>query len=244
MSRKWCVLGSMIVLTLLWSVPVIHAQDSAPEPQIDPYIALFGGIAMPFNTDRRVDDNTLNNHFTVLDAAYGNSKTLGGKIGMWFPGTRRFSAVDLGVELDVTNYQPDIQAGTRRATGPVNGVPVTGTSTRAAKTDVNSTILAVNGLVRLPMYVSPEFPHGRFYPYIGGGIGMQNSSYDSDGRAPHDLALQGLAGVQILLTRRVALFAEYKFTHAQQTFTFGSQDQTINFDVSHLVAGLAVHLGN
>lgn len=244
MSRKWCVLGSMIVLTLLWSVPVTHAQDSAPEPQIDPYIALFGGIATPFNTDRRVDDNTLNNHFTVLDAAYGNSKTLGGKIGMWFPGTRRFSAVDLGVELDVTNYQPDIQAGTRRATGTVNGVPVTGTSTRAAKTDVNSTILAVNGLVRLPMYVSPEFPHGRFYPYIGGGIGMQNSSYDSDGRAPHDLALQGLAGVQILLTRRVALFAEYKFTHAQQTFTFGSQDQTINFNVSHVVAGLAVHLGN
>lgn len=244
MSHKWCVLGSIIVLTLLWSVPVTHAQDSAPEPQIDPYIALFGGIATPFNTDRRVDDNTLNNHFTVLDAAYGNSKTLGGKIGMWFPGTRRFSAVDLGVELDVTNYQPDIQAGTRRATGTVNGVPVTGTSTRAAKTDVNSTILAVNGLVRLPMYVSPEFPHGRFYPYIGGGIGMQNSSYDSDGRAPHDLALQGLAGVQILLTRRVALFAEYKFTHAQQTFTFGSQDQTINFDVSHLVAGLAVHLGN
>lgn len=244
MSHKWCVLGSIIVLTLLWSVPVTHAQDSAPEPQIDPYIALFGGIAMPFNTDRRVDDNTLNNHFTVLDAAYGNSKTLGGKIGMWFPGTRRFSAVDLGVELDVTNYQPDIQAGTRRATGTVNGVPVTGTSTRAAKTDVNSTILAVNGLVRLPMYVSPEFPHGRFYPYIGGGIGMQNSSYDSDGRAPHDLALQGLAGVQILLTRRVALFAEYKFTHAQQTFTFGSQDQTINFNVSHVVAGLAVHLGN
>ncbi len=244
MSRKWCVLGSMIVLTLLWSMPVTYAQDSAPEPQIDPYIALFGGIAMPFNTDRRVDDNTLNNHFTVLDAAYGNSKTLGGKIGIWFPGTRRFSAVDLGVELDVTNYQPDIQAGTRRATGTVNGVPVSGTSTRAGKTDVNSTILAINGLVRLPMYVSPEFPHGRLYPYIGGGIGMQNSSYDSDGRAPHDLALQGLAGVQILFTRRVALFAEYKFTHAQQTFTFGSQDQTINFDVSHLVAGLAIHLGN
>lgn len=60
MSHRWCVLRSIVVLTLLWSVTVPHAQDSAPEPQIDPYIALFGGIAMPFNTDRRVDDNTLN----------------------------------------------------------------------------------------------------------------------------------------------------------------------------------------
>lgn len=244
MSFTRCVAGSIFVLIVLWSVPLIHAQDSPPQPQIDPYIALFGGVALPFNTARRVDDNTLNNHFTVLDGAYGNSKTLGGKIGMWFPGTRRFSAVDFGVELDVTNYQPDIQAGTRRATGTVNGIPVTGTSTRASKTDVNSTIVAVNGLVRLPLYISPEFPHGRFYPYAGGGIGMQNTSYGSEGRAPHDLTVQALAGVQILLTRRVALFAEYKFTHAQQTFTFGSQDQTIDFNVSHLVAGLAVHLGN
>lgn len=239
-----CLGGSLIVLTLLWSEPVVYAQDSTPAPQIDPYIALFGGIAMPFNTDRRVDDNTLNNHFTVLDAAYGNSKTLGGKVGMWFPGTRRWSGLDLGIELDVTNFQPDIQSGTRKATGTINGIPVTGTSTRAAKSDVNSTILAINGLVRFPMAISSEFPHGRLYPYIGGGIGMQNSSYESEGKAPHDLALQALAGLQILLTRRVALFAEYKFTHAQQTFTFGSQDQTINFDVSHLVAGLAIHLGN
>lgn len=244
MSPTQCIVGCLVVLTLWWSVPMVSAQDSTPAPQIDPYIAVFGGIAMPSNTDRRVDDNTLNNHFTVLDGAYGNSKTLGGKVGMWFPGTRRSSGLDLGIELDVTNFQPDIQAGTRRATGTVNGIPITGTSTRASKTDVNSTILAVNGLVRLPLYVSVEYPHGRLYPYMGGGVGMQNSSYGSDGRAPHDLALQGLAGVHLLLTRRVALFAEYKFTHAQQTFTFGSQDQTINFNVSHVVAGLAIHLGN
>lgn len=243
MFRTRVLSGSVLVLTLACSLNIVWAEDTDTTPQIDPYIALFGGIAMPSNTDRRVDDDTFNQHFTVLDGAYGNSKTLGGKIGMWFPGTRRFSAVDLGVELDVTNYQPDIQAGTRRATGTANGVPVVA-STRGANTDVNSTILAVNGLVRLPMYVSPEFPHGRLYPYVGGGIGMQNSSYGSDGRAPHDLALQGLAGLHILLTRRVALFAEYKFTHAQQTFTFGSQDQTINFNVSHLVGGPAVHLGN
>lgn len=243
MSLMRFSLGSMVVCTLVWSLPVVYAQDSLQTPQIDPYIAVFGGMAMPSNTDRRVDDNTFNNHFTVIDAGYGNSKSLGGKVGMWFPGTRRASGLDLGVELDVTNFQPDIQAGTRKATGTANGVPVTG-STRISSTDVNSTIVAVNGLVRLPLYVSSAFPHGGLYPYMGVGIGMQNSSYGSEGRAPHDLALQALAGLQILITRRVALFTEYKFTHAQQTFTFGSQDQTIDFNVSHVVAGLAIHLGN
>lgn len=42
------LLGSVLALTVGWSVPVVYAEDEASRPQIDPYISLFGGIAFSY----------------------------------------------------------------------------------------------------------------------------------------------------------------------------------------------------
>lgn len=244
MHTLWFRVLSACVLMVGWSVPMASAQEETSPPQIDPYIALFGGVALPSTTDRRVDDLSANAHFTVLDGGYASSPSLGGKVGMWFPGLRPSTGLDFGLGIDVTNYQPDIKAGTRRATATVNGVTVTGTSSRAAETDINSTLVALNLLLRAPLFVSEAFPHGRLYPYLGGGIGFQSSKPPSGFASQLDPAFEGLAGLNVFLTRRVALFTEYKFTHAEQTFNFGTQNQTVTFNVSHVVAGLAFHFGS
>jgi opacity protein-like surface antigen len=228
-------------LSLGWSGPAVWAQEDVPSHQVDPYIALFGGLALPSRTDTTVESGALNQHFTVLDQNFGSSRSLGGKIGVWVPALRRSVGLDYGLELDVTNYQPDVKAGRFRASGTASGSPVIGAS-MSSTLNVNSTIVAANLLLRLPLSVSEEFPNGRLYPYLGGGPGFQNSTF-SGGRANSDFAVQAVAGLHVFLAKRLSLFGEYKYTHVTQTFGLGSQDATFTFNVSHLVGGLAFHFG-
>ena len=68
--------GSVLVLTLAWSVPVVCAEDNGLIPQVDPYIALFGGMTLPSKTDAKVNNAGMN--LTFLDQDFGSSKSLGG----------------------------------------------------------------------------------------------------------------------------------------------------------------------
>jgi opacity protein-like surface antigen len=246
MVNRFIRIGGVCVMVLVWCASAVWAQEEPRPPQIDPYLALFGGVTFPSNTDGELNNGGLT--LTVMDQDFGRSKSLGGKVGAWFPGLRRSTGLDYGLEIDVTNYQPDVKAGRFRASGTFNGIPVNGTVSSSRDLDVNATIVAANVLLRLPLYVSDEFPNGRLYPYLGGGPGIQKSTFGSEGRSDFDLALQAVAGVQLFLVKRVSLFAEYKFTHASQTFGFrtstgATQDETYTFNVSHAAAGLAVHFG-
>jgi opacity protein-like surface antigen len=222
-------------------VPPILAEEQDSSLQVDPYIALFGGVTIPSLTDTKVESGVLNQHVTVFDQDFDRSRSLGGKVGVWVPAFRRSTGLDYGLEVDVTNYQPDVKAGRFRASGTAGGVPVMGAS-MANRLNVNSTIIAANLLLRLPLYVSEEFPHGRLYPYLGGGPGFQNSTFDG-GKANSDVALQALAGLHVFVAKRLSVFGEYKYTHVNQTFGVGGQDVTFTFTVSHVVAGLAFHFG-
>jgi len=217
------------------------AETAAPA-SVDPFIALYGGMAFPTKTNAQVDSAADNDHFTVIDQAFSNSKSLGGKIGLWTPMWRERTGLDVGFAFDVTNYQPDIKSGRFRATGTANGTPVSAI-TWLNKVDVNSTLLTVNLMFRVPLYVSAEFPNGRIDPYGGGGVGIQNTSFGSQGKAPRDFGTQALAGLNVFMTRRIAFFGEYKYTHVKQTLNFATSEEQYTFAVHHAVFGLAVHFG-
>ncbi len=91
------------------------------------------------------------------------------------------------------------------------------------KNEVVVRTIAVNALFRIPFGVTEALPHGRWYPYLGVGGGVQHANMRlSDGSEDSNSALlvQGLGGVKIFIVRHVAIFREYKFTYADQTFVF------------------------
>lgn len=178
----------------------------------------------------------------TLDAVLTNSLSVGGKIGAWFPSLRSTTGLDYGVEVDVTKYRPHIKSGAFNATGSFRGMPV-GVVDKTGVTDVNATIVAVYVLLRMPLSVSEEFPNGRLFPYAGAGLAFSVPSTGLKDRDTNDVAFQGIAGLQMLIWQRVGIIGGYKLTHARQSFTIGSQQQTLDFTVSHAVVGLAVHLG-
>ena len=166
MARSVGFFSGVLIVLLSWSCPVVWAQEDVPSHQVDPYVALFGGMALPFRTDTTVESGAFNQHFTVFDQHFASSRSLGGKIGVWIPAFRRSVGLDYGFELDVTNYQPDVKAGQFRASGTASGIPIAGASL-SRSLNVNSTIVAGNLLLRLPLYVSEAFPKRPSLPLCG-----------------------------------------------------------------------------
>jgi hypothetical protein len=166
---------------------------------------------------------------TTLSSDYqlDKSPSVGGKIGVWFTAPRKTLGIDIGTEIDVTNFNPDTP-GTL---------------------EINATYFGVHVLARMPMGVTEELPNGRWFPYLGVGGGGQRIAFDapgsiSEGRhtAP---AFQGLWGAKVFLTKHIALFGEGKFTHASHTLGFQSGISTADFDLTvnalHGVGGLSIH---
>jgi len=225
-----------------WPWPAA-GQDEVRVKPVDSYISVFGGVALPSKTD--VTEVGPGTNLTLFDVKLDSSPSIGGKIGMYTTQFRAGTGLDFGFELDITNFTPD-QKGNQVLSGTLNGVPV---GVITSHININSTLIAVNLLARKPFGVTQDLPNGRWYPYVGIGGGVQTSTFEPPGTIKKgrqtDPAFQGLAGVKAFLTQHVALFGEYKFTHASHTFETQSGGAIITdnytFNVNHFVGGIAVH---
>jgi hypothetical protein len=93
---------------------------------------------------------------------------------MWLTAPRKSLGIDCGAELDIANFNPDQKEGQVLMTNA--GFPVI---TNAV--DLNAAFFGVNVLTRLPIDVTPEFPNGRWFPYVGIGGGGQRLSHHGSG---------------------------------------------------------------
>ncbi len=260
--------GLLVGLAFLVTPAPVFAQV----PLWDFSVSAFGGGAFPFRTDYRIDDYDSG---TIKNVTLKNSVSFGGKLAVWTTGLRSRTGLDFGAELDITEYFPDVNTATQRTPYP-GGATL---SLTARPADLDATIIALNLLLRYPVAATSEFPHGRWYPYLGIGGGAEIARkkgtpvfgvgvgvcIEGQGcmaltpQAPTDVTdtapvLQVLAGAKLFFTRHIALFAEYKFTHASHTFEYpyvfcdsggcmpgGTHTEHFSTNVNHVVGGLAVH---
>ncbi len=226
--------SALLLLCTLCYGSLARAEEGVRVRPVDVYISGFGGYSHPFKTDLSLDG------LRLQDVKLDNSPSFGGKIGMWITAPRKTLGIDVGVEVDVTNFNPDASSG---QVVPSNVGPVI----LLATLDLNATYFGINVLARLPVDVTPELPNGRWFPYIGLGGGGQRLTFQAPGTnegrdtAP---AFQGLGGVKIFLTKHIAAFAEGKFIHASHSLRVegngsGSVDLTLNS--VHGVGGLSFH---
>jgi opacity protein-like surface antigen len=207
----------------------------------------FGGMALPFSTKTKITDPTLPADLTVNGVRLDSSTSFGGKVSAW----RRRQALDfvdlgvhpdLGIELDVTRFSPNVRTQTGEASGVIAGSLVTQAS--PIKLGIDVTIIAVNLLARFPMGLRDDLPNGRWYPYLGMGAGAAISrakTTTGEQDTSTEPAFQVLGGLKYFLGRHVGIFAEYKFTHASHAFTLATTRQEMIVNTSHVVVGIAAH---
>jgi hypothetical protein len=144
---------------------------------------------------------------------------------MWITASRKTLGIDVGVEIDVTHFNPDISNSTL---------------------ELDATYFGLNVLARLPMGVTPDLPNGRWFPYIGIGGGGQRLAMKAPGTnegrntAP---AFQGLGGIKVFLNKHIAAFAEGKFIHASHNQELEGTSIPLELDLNsvHGMGGLSFH---
>lgn len=228
-----CVVTSIVATT----VPSSAFADDL----YDISLSGFAGFAIPLPTTVNQTNATQSTNFTAQDVKLDSSGSYGMKLTAWTTALRPKNGFDLGIEIDHTRFSADTLAQTVSASGMSQGVPVRSAFVNTNEVAVRT--IAVNALFRIPYGITEALPHGRWYPYLGVGGGVQHASMRlTDGSEDSNSALlvQGLAGVKIFVVRHVAIFGEYKFTYAEHSFVFDStRNETIQ--AHHMTFGVALH---
>jgi len=198
------------------------------------YVALYGGVTIPESLkEGRALNTPTETKLSDLDLA--GSAIVGAKLGMFLPGRRGW----LGMETEFFYTNPHVKqqdVTTTFPAGPFSSTdPFPGARMRVAT-------WAVNAIVR--------FSGERFQPYIGVGPGVfwgrisgndVNAAGNNFGTGSDtSLGLNALAGARFFVTKRLALFGEYKYNRA--TFDFGGSAQLhFLYQAQHFVGGLSLH---
>ena len=233
----------MKCLHLSWMALLLIALSAQAfaEDVYDLSIAGFGGFAIPQETRINQVSATRNENFTAQNVQLDSGGSYGAKVTAWTTALRAKNGFDLGIELDHTRFSADSRAQTVSASGLANGIAVR--SAFVNKNDVSARTIAINALFRIPFGITEQLPHGRWYPYFGGGGGVERATMRlSDGSEDSNstLLVQGLAGLKIFIVRHLAMFAEYKYTYADHSFIFDATRSEI-IRAHHMTFGIAIH---
>lgn len=199
------------------------------------YVAGQAGISLPgsFTNVEGLGSAFGGAGFKSTDLDLANSVLLGAKVGYFFPRLNW-----LGIEGEYFHTNPHIKQQSATITAP-NGA--TGTLEKQGA-HVSMSTGAINVIAR--------YPGKRFQPYVGVGLGMFGASVSSNqvqtlnnqplSASDFSFGLNALAGVRYFLTKRVALFGEYKYNRASFQFEGNAQFKA-DYSASNIVGGISLH---
>ncbi len=239
---KTRISAMMCLLCVLGSADLTWAEDPYSQRVADPYalspdpptmssgtpelyFSFLTGYANTSSADATFTDGT--QPTVVKDVDYRKNFSLGGNAGIWFPTRNKLWGFDLGVELTGFLWQADV--GWRQEN--FNGVTLPDGSFQGTTTEVQGLYIGPNFLVRYPMAISEAYPNGRWFPYVGIGVGMHQMSMRPGGtrgvngditgtgnpitdQRDTTVGFLGMGGVKAHLFKYVAAFVEAKYVHA------------------------------
>jgi hypothetical protein len=218
-------------------------------------VGAFGGKALHSNesvksTQLPEPGGGTGYNVTAHDVNLNDAPTFGGKLTAWYLPRKYNWQPQIGLELDWTRFTADLDPQTVGATGTSNvpGMEV-GSVTFFVPQALSVNVLAANLLFRYPIGATPEMPQGRWYPYVGGGLGAQRAHLTVLGfqETSYSPAVQGLVGLKLFLIKNLAIFAEVKRTTGWNNFDFEGSGAPPGFyekftiSSNHFVAGVALH---
>ncbi len=184
------------------------------------YLSFMVGVALPRHTDATFTDGSTPTVMPNVD--YQVSPSIGGNAGVWFPTRNKFAGFDVGFEITGYHSTPDVNC----CKPNFNGVNNPDGSFTGTGTETQLIYVGPNFLLRYPMAISAEYPNGRWFPYVGigvgahqiaqkpgtsGGVTLGNAITDSRNTT---IGFQGVGGIKGHIWKYVAVFAEAKYLHA------------------------------
>jgi len=157
----------------------------------------------------------------LKDVNLTNTFLFGGKAG-WFL-DRDVLGGQFGLEAEVSRFRPELQPMSAEFSGAARvGRERVRFQTSVELEDQPLRVITLSGslLYRHPFARSPSLPHGRLQLYAGPGLAgvfghlESNTLFINEMKRVEDsdsaLAIQGIGGVKVFLTKHIAIFSEYK----------------------------------
>jgi opacity protein-like surface antigen len=147
----------------------------------------------------------------VNNVEFNKSSVFGGRIGYYFD-----SLKILGVAFDVSHFRPDtVPGGLHRL-------------------DLYMSPMSIDLMLRWPLLVTDEIPHGRLQPYlaVGPAVALAEAKDTTNFSPPNQyesnfpIGVQAGAGLAWQIQTHVALFTEFRYTHFTPEFTFKNVPET------------------
>lgn len=208
-------LGFIVLLVVALALPRSVAAEW--------FVDLYAGGAFTEPNDHRNRAPVFNLDVVVFDVTYDDSALLGGRAGYWFD-----SLSFLGLGLDASHlFGPDIDAQTSSFQACVASTCFSGPQA-LQRASLSVTSVGLDLLLRWPLLTSSAFPKGRLQPYVAVGPAVfvarfhDTSNFSPGGQSDTDTAVgvKAAGGLAWQLTRQVAVFGEYRFTHFKAEWDF------------------------
>jgi hypothetical protein len=205
------------------------------------FVDLYGGLSWtrPTDVDIRGIDILGVPVDVTLDEVQPNRSGLGGlRLGYWFD-----FLPDLGVAVDLFYFEPSIKRQTVRATASVTGeifdeiitVSVAGPA-EIPSAWIPAGVVSADLMVRWRLFQDGTAPHGRVQPFLLAGPAFLITDHEDFGTS---LGVKTGGGVAWQLTRWLAVFAEYRFTHFTPTVETGGLRYKATVSTHHALVGLS-----
>jgi opacity protein-like surface antigen len=163
-----------------------------------------------------------------IPTEWDDSVAAGLRGGYWLPGPLRW----LGLGADLSYFKAEVSS-----LGP--GLPAGGTL------KFHLVPLSPLAMVRIPLLRDDGFEGGRIQPYAAVGPGLFLSILTSDvtsgSEAGFDVGLDARAGVAVMLTSTLGLYAEYRRTDVNVNISDSFNDEVKSkLKTDHINGGLAL----
>jgi opacity protein-like surface antigen len=233
--------GRKMMRPIVWLLSVTLVSLSPELARGEMYLGGYAGAAFPDSADIEASVPGVAS-ITAHDARWNTAAVVGGKLGYWldpFP--------YVGLELEAFHLDPSTRPQTVSFT--IDGEPAG--RGKIGGMDASVTAVGLNILAR--------WPGNRIQPYVGGGPAVFITRLEDSGRdgpsavtpsgqedTDTSVGVQALAGVKLFVTRHIAFFAEYKFTHHKVDVRFtdgflGRTNVSTQLNTQYLNVGLSVH---
>jgi lipid A oxidase len=217
-------------------------------------VSAYGGWNGSFNSDVNftgpgTDWTVKNIPWEGLSVGGGDAPYYGVRVTYW-----SVLVPNLGIALDYTHAKVRANpAASVSYSGPLGGPSFNGTNTignlfGALRFTNGLNLVTLNALYRLRSI-------GMLHPYVGAGLGISIPEVEVTGNGSTvnfartfayeygGPAAQGIAGIDLTLTKRISVFTEYKlsWTSVNSPITGGDRIHT-TIVTNHLLAGLTLQL--
>jgi hypothetical protein len=227
-TRISAIVGFLCVLGAPLSASAEAEFPTSPSGTYEPYISVLAGVAVPRSADATFTDGTT--PVIVKDIDYQTKHSVGGNAGIWFPTRNKLWGFDLGLEITGFIWYADVACCVNNFNRFAPGPGVSGFGPNAGggnTTEISGIYVGPNFLIRYPLAISEAYPNGRWFPYVGIGVGAHQMANRPGGQdatgflraiteeRDTTVGMLAMGGVKAHIFKYVSLFAEAKYIRAQ-----------------------------